>query len=88
MMSTDYLQSHLLVRLLGHQGPPCALIYHYQVVYLLPQGAVICLTCLSVGLPLAPKRSLRSYDACAQLVVAQGGTPRLPSICRQRRSAS
>ena len=52
MMSTDYLQSHLLVRLLRHQGPPCALIYHYQAVYLLPQGAVICLTRLSVGLPL------------------------------------
>ena len=52
MMSTDYLQSHLLVRVLGHQGPPCAHIYHYQVVFLLPQGAVICLTRLSVGLPL------------------------------------
>ena len=52
MVSTDCLQSHLLVGSLRHQGPPCAHTYHYQAVYLLPWGAIICLTRLPVGLPL------------------------------------
>ena len=36
IVSTDCLQSHLLVGSLRHQGPPCAPTYHYQAVYLLP----------------------------------------------------
>ena len=36
MVSTDCLQSHLLVGSFRHQGPPCAHTYHYQAVYLLP----------------------------------------------------
>ena len=42
MVSTDCLQSHLLVGSLRYQGPPCAHTYHYQAVWACCATLLLC----------------------------------------------